>query len=552
MTKETVKKQRILLVEPNYKNKYPPIGLMKISTYFKAKGCTVEFHKGLLPTNEIKKFDKVFVTTMFTFDFDMCIDTIKYYSSALGLDNVYAGGIAVTIMPENFSEAIPGLKLLPGRLTDSSMLGFADKMNIDALELDYDMLLDISYEYPMADSYFIHTTRGCPRRCSFCAVKTLEPEFFDCDNIVSQMRAVDSKYGVKRNLLIMDNNILYSNKLNEIVDEMCSLGYAKGNNRIRRANPMRWYLASLQSRIDEGRTYKCLLVRIKKIFADLNFDRVKKEHFQKLQSIVTLVKSNDNDLLIETLFREKSFLFSFFDNYYHHKITRYVDFNQGLDARLFTEEKAQQLSRLALKPCRVAFDDISTQKDYFKALDLCVKYGISYFSNYLLYNYKDTPKDLWDRLKLNIDFCTVHPEISLFSFPMKYASIHHTNRKYIGEHWCKKFLRGLNIILNVTGGVVAKEYDFFIRAFGETADEFIEILSMPDEFIRFRDFFDANGLSSEWRSQYRALTSEEKKLLTDTLSSYQNIAELSMISVSDNKIKNILRYYVLRKKDLDH
>ncbi len=37
---------KILLVEPNYKNKYPPMGLMKISTYHKNRGDEVTFFKG--------------------------------------------------------------------------------------------------------------------------------------------------------------------------------------------------------------------------------------------------------------------------------------------------------------------------------------------------------------------------------------------------------------------------------------------------------------------------------------------------------------------------
>lgn len=40
------KKLKILLIEPNYSNKYPPIGLMKLSTYHKMLGHEVVFYKG--------------------------------------------------------------------------------------------------------------------------------------------------------------------------------------------------------------------------------------------------------------------------------------------------------------------------------------------------------------------------------------------------------------------------------------------------------------------------------------------------------------------------
>jgi hypothetical protein len=42
------KKLKILLIEPNYSNKYPPIGLMKLSTYHKNLGHEVVFYKGEL------------------------------------------------------------------------------------------------------------------------------------------------------------------------------------------------------------------------------------------------------------------------------------------------------------------------------------------------------------------------------------------------------------------------------------------------------------------------------------------------------------------------
>ncbi len=38
--------RKVLLIEPNYKNKYPPMGLMKMTTYFRRCGDDVRFFKG--------------------------------------------------------------------------------------------------------------------------------------------------------------------------------------------------------------------------------------------------------------------------------------------------------------------------------------------------------------------------------------------------------------------------------------------------------------------------------------------------------------------------
>ena len=544
--------ERILLVEPNYKNKYPPIGLMKISSYYKSKGDFVQFHKGLLPKNEVITFNKVFITTLFTFDFDMCIKSIKYYASILGLKNIFVGGIAATIMPEKFKQEIPDLNILTGQLTSSNVLGFSDNVNIDVLPLDYDILWDIEYDYPAADSYFIYTSRGCPRKCNFCAVKTLEPNFYDCPNIEDQIKRVDQQFGIKKNLLIMDNNILYSTKFEENVDTIESLGFGSKNNTCQKNSNMPYFLESLSTRISIGKNYNHLLTRIKKEFKSINFNRVNSEDKLKLQNIIDLIDTNDDVALIQTILNLKEYISNFFGRYNYHKIKRYVDFNQGLDARLFTEKKAEIMSRLAVKPCRIAFDHLETKEVYLTALENAAKYGIKDFSNYLLFNYKDKPEDLWNRLSINIDFCQRHKDkkVSLFSFPMKYASIEEIDRNYVGKFWCKKYLRAINIILNVTSGVVAKEKDFFERAYGTTPEEFIEILSMPDDFIRFRNYFDDIGLSSVWKKMYNNLSLEGKKLLLKVLSE----SPTDMVAVESNtneQLKDILQLYLVKKNSVE-
>ena len=543
--------ERILLVEPNYKNKYPPIGLMKVSTYFKSKNDFVMFHKGLMPQNEVITFDKVFITTLFTFDFDMCVDTIRYYAAIVGIENVFVGGIAATIMPDRFRDSIPAVRILEGQLITSNILGYTDNVNIDILALDYDILWDISYQYPTEDSYFIYTSRGCPRKCDFCAVKTLEPDFKECQNIIEQISSVDLQFGHKKNLLIMDNNILYSKNLNTTVEALEKLGFGRSNNIIQKNSNMPYFLRSLWDRILIGKQYTHLLNRIKKEFTSLSFTRINSADASVLSQAIALIGSKKDEEFIQYLRDNQEFIEDFYSRYHYHKIKRYVDFNQGLDARLFTEEKARLLSHLAIKPCRIAFDDLKTKDYYFKALDMAVDQGIKSFSNYLLYNFKETPEDLWTRLHLNVEYCEKKPDISLFSFPMRYASIEHTDRNYIGRYWNKKYLRSIGVILNVTSGVVAKEKDFFYRAFGQNSSEFLEILAMPDDFIRYRDYFEHYNLIQHWRQMYRNLSADEKIELVSILSSVATEVDAPSVTHSAN-LNSILQLYSINKNRMEH
>ena len=151
---------------------------------------------------------------------------------------------------------------------------------------------------------------------------------------------------------------------------------------------------------------------------------------------------------------------------------RYVDFNQGVDARLFTPEKVKLLSRIAIRPLRIAFDNIKTEAKYTEALRMSVAHGLKDFSNYLLYNFDDHPDDLYNRLKINVDLSD-ELGVSIYSFPMKYHPIRKTddmeedyshNRDYIGKHWNRKYIRAIQAVLNSTKGKIGRGKSFFEKA----------------------------------------------------------------------------------------
>ena len=201
----------ILLVEPNYKNKYPPMGLMKISTYHKNRGDEVTFFKGVMDSKQFleEQYDRVYITSLFTFYYNQTVKTIQSYEKLISPEKIYIGGIMVSLMKDRIKNDINDVvTILTGLLTDSQVLGLNDSVNIDILPLDYSILDDIVYKYPAGDNYFAYISRGCTNKCSFCAVPILEPEFCMTNNIIHQVKTISQNFGEKRNLLLLDNNIL--------------------------------------------------------------------------------------------------------------------------------------------------------------------------------------------------------------------------------------------------------------------------------------------------------------------------------------------------------
>lgn len=530
---------RVLLVEPNYKNKYPPMGLMKISTYHKMLGDEVHFVKGFDPDVDEEVWDRIYITTLFTFDFDTDVQTINHYKLLVNnINDLYVGGIMASLMPDNIVAAtgIDRSHILTGLFTDTSVVGDDNGINVDELPLDYDILEQVDYKYPAGDNYFAYTTRGCPNHCSFCAVPILEPQFRVTNNIIDQIRTIDEKYGPKQHLLLLDNNVLNTADLKGLVDDLCAAGFGRGAKYV-----------------DPG-AYNVVMMRYKNgdraDFLDkkmANYLESFKKRIKSAEMLETFLQvvigAEDAEDYAQYMLGHEEELSPIIEKYRSKaKKARYLDFNQGVDGRKINDENMEQLARLAIHPLRIAFDDIKLKDVYCKAVRTAHRHGINQISNYILFNYKDKPEDLYERLRVNIEL-NEELGIQIFSFPMKYSPISETDRTYIGANWCKKSIRAISAILQVTKGVVAAGSSFFYKAFGNNLEEYHEILAMPRELIMFRSYFEENGTTAKWQALYRQLTDEQKDRLMKLVS--LNVSELRNTPWPSD-LADILEFYLLK------
>ena len=350
--------KQILLVEPGYENPYPSLALMKISTWHKNKGDEVDYIKENAPKNyfgycppELKEYyDIIYITTLFTYHFKKAVQSIKYYQDKYPNAKIKVGGILATLLPNL-------IKKETGITPHLGLLKWAEKCNPDYSYIP---------TYPFSITF---TSRGCIRKCPFCVVRLLEPEFFIRENWEKDINPNSKK------IILWDNNWL--------------------------ASP--------------------------------NFYK----DIEKLDEI------------------EKPF-----------------DFNQGLDCRLFDEEKAKLLSQMKarINPLRFAFDNPSQEGHIQRAIKFAQKPGLNEIMVYVLFNSEekyDTPEFFYYRInelnKLKVD-----------SYPMRYRPINNTQLHVISPQWDKILLRGIKLITTFyySRGVIRKNRKSFLKMFGKDTDEF--------------------------------------------------------------------------------
>jgi len=391
-------------------------------------------------------------------------------------------------------------------------------------------------------------TRGCVNKCLFCAVPKIEPIFNSYISIKKQIEYVKDKFGEKQNLLLLDNNVLASDRFNDIIDEIKECGFSKDDKYIA-TSEYEVAIKGLRSNYENKGYVRCIIELYKKLLPKLK--NGKQQEAYSLLRVNNL--TNEYTAIKEKILELDEYFAPLFSE--HHKAvprTRSVDFNQGVDARLLTQEKAEKLAEIAIRPLRIAFDSWKYKEVYEKAIRITAKQGITNMSNYLLYNYDDKPVELYYRLKMNVDICE-ELKIIIYSFPMKYHPIqdpkYFKDRTYTGKYWNRKFIRSIQAILNATKGKIGRGKSFFEEAFGKNEQEFEKLLYMPEALIIYRLFFKGNGTTDRWWNAFNSLCDEKLALAKEII--HKNDFEQIEVLTDDQEILNVLRYYKIKRDDAE-
>ena len=213
--------KRALLVEPNFPipnksrnhSNFLPIGLLKIASLLREKSIDVklirfEDHDLKQTTlddtiqidNSSFKPDLICITSIFTYWSSYVKDAVSYYKHKYPNVPVIVGGIYASLLPQHCKEYTKCDDVITGIIPEAEKLRPA-----------YD-LVDVDYQ-------IIHTTRGCIRKCGFCGVYVIEPDWLCKKTIKDEI--------FKKKIVFYDNNLLANPYIKNILDELIELKKAK-------------------------------------------------------------------------------------------------------------------------------------------------------------------------------------------------------------------------------------------------------------------------------------------------------------------------------------
>lgn len=183
LIQEIRKAKRILLLEPPFPRKYPPLSLAKISTFCKKHNIETVYSRHMV----YEKFDLILMSTLFTYYSDIVKDTINSRGIYHRNTPIIVGGVFASLMPKFFDQ----FKNL------NTYVGYSK-------ELDYnipDRAIMDQADPPWDSFSWVFTSRGCPNFCPYCAVWRIEKERW------INPKWQDHIFDDKPNILISDNNL---------------------------------------------------------------------------------------------------------------------------------------------------------------------------------------------------------------------------------------------------------------------------------------------------------------------------------------------------------
>jgi hypothetical protein len=426
---------------------------MRISTYHKGIGDTVSFVRGKVSKLREARWHRIYISSLFTYELPRTVETIKYYAKSVEKPaDILVGGIGATLLPQYIKDRVK-CQVIEGPLDQPNMLGPGTPVIAKSVP-DYDMIASVNWKYKPEDSYFCRITKGCIRKCKFCAVPILEPAFGYSSSVGEQIGEVKEQFGERQNLVLMDNNVLATDGLGAIIKDIRDQGFEAGAIRNNRQ--------------------------------------------------------------------------------------RNVDFNQGIDARLVTPKVAQLLSTICLSPIRLAFDYDGIEKQYRQAIRLLAQNGFRECTNYIMFNFNDTPLSFYNRMKVNLELSR-QLDIRVTGFPMRYVPIKDVNRRFVSEGWRWRHLRGIQCVLAATHGMVTPNPGFFATAFGETYEEFLEILSMPDRYIIYRSHFRKEA--GYWKRLFRRLSSTDREEFLAVLAKLNKSKTRKADIATERRFRSLIEHY---------
>jgi len=193
-------KMHVLLVEPDYYTRYPPLALLKLSSLHKERGDSVTLVR--FPAKPERKPDIIYVTSLFTWSWKKVHEAVRYYKQLFPEVELVLGGIYASLLPDH--------AMLSG--ADYVQVGLVDKA--ESLRPDYSLVMDTGW-----NSNILFSSRGCIRRCGFCAVPRLEGHIKAKKSILD---LIDHRF---KRIVLWDNNILSTPNWRDIFSELESLGY---------------------------------------------------------------------------------------------------------------------------------------------------------------------------------------------------------------------------------------------------------------------------------------------------------------------------------------